>query len=129
MKATPKTGLVRASSPTNPSQPTTGHGLNSSDLATLRNVLRAMSEQSRLDIVRALSTEQLCVCHLTEILGLTQPQVSNHLRVLREAGIVERERYRYWTYYRLSRGPLKLLLDFVAALDSDSPKPRRPCES
>ena len=65
------------------------------------SALKALADPLRWSIVTALAREELCVCHLTEDLGTPQPLVSHHLRVLREAGIVESEKWRYWTYYRL----------------------------
>ena len=64
-------------------------------------MVRALAEAVRWRIVEALASEQLCVCHLVEDLGIDQPSVSHHLRVLRDAGLVEGKRYRYWTYRRL----------------------------
>lgn len=91
-------------------------------------VLRALAEPLRWRIVRLLAGEQLCVCHLVTELGVAQPLVSHHLRVLREAGLVTGERYRYWTYYRLDREALAeagaAVASLVAHRDSGS---RRPC--
>jgi arsenate reductase len=67
---------------------------------------RALGDPLRWRIVELLSTEQLCVAHLAEELATAQPLLSHHLKVLREAGLVEPERYRYWTYYRLRPGAL-----------------------
>jgi DNA-binding transcriptional ArsR family regulator len=50
------------------------------------------------------------VCHLTEALGLSQPTVSHHLKVLYDAGLLERERRGTWVYYRIVRGALDELL-------------------
>jgi len=63
--------------------------------------VRALGDPLRWRIVALLAGEQLCVAHLAEELGAAQPLVSHHLKVLREAGLIEAERYRYWTYYRL----------------------------
>jgi ArsR family transcriptional regulator len=94
----------------------------------LRPALRALAEPARLRIVEALAREQLCVCHLTEDLGLAQPLVSHHLKVLRDAGLVEGERYRYWTYYRLRAGALRELGRMLAGLAPERPvEERRPC--
>lgn len=92
--------------------------------------LRALAEPSRLRIVASLREEQLCVCHLAEQLGLSQPLVSNHLRVLREAGLVQTERYRYWTYYRLRPDALAGLGGFLGELVDAAAADlrRRPCE-
>ena len=62
---------------------------------------RALGDPLRWWIVELLASEQLCVAHLAEELQTAQPLVSHHLKVLREAGVVETDRYRYWTYYRL----------------------------
>ena len=64
-------------------------------------MLKALAEPLRWRIVTALAVEELCVCHLTEDLDVPQPLISHHLRVLRDVGIVESEKWRYWTYYRL----------------------------
>jgi arsenate reductase (thioredoxin) len=62
---------------------------------------RALGDPLRWRIVELLATEQLCVAHLAEELQTAQPLVSHHLKVLRQAGLIEPDRYRYWTYYRL----------------------------
>src|SRR5687768_8055340 len=65
------------------------------------SILKALAEPQRWRIVELLAAEELCVCHLVDELDVDQPLVSHHLRVLRDAGVVESERFRYWTYYRL----------------------------
>ncbi|HEX4868071.1 MAG TPA: metalloregulator ArsR/SmtB family transcription factor [Acidimicrobiales bacterium] len=102
------------------------------DVGTLHvaEVLKALAEPRRWEIVELLSCEELCVCHLAEHLGIAQPLVSHHLRVLREAGLVESERHRQWTYYRLRTGVLEDLGERIAAITSCCPIPgerRRPC--
>ena len=90
-----------------------------------------MAEANRWRIVELLSCEELCVCHLAEELDLAQPLVSHHLKVLRDAGLVESDKYRQWTYYRLRRGVLEDLGAQVGAITSCCPAPgerRRPCE-
>ncbi len=92
--------------------------------------LRALAEPLRWRIVQLLADEELCVCHLVEELGAAQPLVSHHLRILRDAGLVETERYRYWTYYRLcadALAPLRDRLDRLVAEPSAPGQRRRPC--
>jgi len=92
------------------------------------DLLRVLGEPTRARIVDLLADEELCVCHLTEELSVTQTLVSHHLRVLREAGLVESERHRYWTYYRLRPDTLRPLADHLAALTRRrAPRRRRPC--
>jgi ArsR family transcriptional regulator len=63
---------------------------------------KALSEPARVAIVNRLaSCGEVCVCDLVQVLGLAQPTVSHHLRVLREAGLIEHERRGTWMFYRL----------------------------
>lgn len=92
--------------------------------------LRALAEPLRWQIVELLADEELCVCHIVEELGVAQPLVSHHLRVLRDAGLVDTDRYRYWTYYRLRPDAFGPLRDRIERLASSAPVPgehRRPC--
>lgn len=94
-------------------------------------ILKVLAEPRRWRIVELLSSEELCVCHLAEEVGIPQPLVSHHLRVLRDAGLVESEKHRQWTYYRLRTGALDDLRDQIGAITSCCPEPgerRRPCE-
>jgi ArsR family transcriptional regulator, arsenate/arsenite/antimonite-responsive transcriptional repressor len=62
---------------------------------------KALSDPTRLAIVNQLaSAGECCVCNL-EPLGLSQPTISHHLKILREAGLVESTRRGTWAYYRL----------------------------
>ena len=93
-------------------------------------LLKAIAEPLRWRILQLLAVEELCVCHLVETLDVAQPLVSHHLRVLREVGLVESERHRYWTYYRLRPDALAALGDAIAAMADDAPPAgdrRRPC--
>lgn len=94
-------------------------------------VVRVLAEPLRWRIVELLAGEELCVCHLVEDLGVNQPLVSHHLRVLRDAGLVESERFRYWTYYRLRPGALDDAARAIDGLAQRAAEPaserRRPC--
>jgi ArsR family transcriptional regulator, arsenate/arsenite/antimonite-responsive transcriptional repressor len=82
--------------------------------AELAERLRALADPTRLGIVNRLAAaDELCVCDLTECFGLSQPTISHHLRVLRDAGLVEGRRQGTWSYYRLDRDALG---DLAAAL-------------
>jgi ArsR family transcriptional regulator, arsenate/arsenite/antimonite-responsive transcriptional repressor len=63
---------------------------------------KALADPTRVAIINALSTaEEVCVCNLTETFDLSQPTISHHLKILREAGLVESSRRGTWAYYRL----------------------------
>ena len=82
---------------------------------------RALGDPLRWRIVELLASEQLCVAHLAEELDTAQPLVSHHLKVMREAGLVETDRYRYWTYYRLRPGALVRLAATLGVFARTSP--------
>ena len=84
-------------------------------------VARALADPLRWRMVELLAGEQLCVAHLTEDLGVGQPLVSHHLKLLRTAGLVTTDRYRYWTYYRLHPDALQLLSDHLGGLARSAP--------
>jgi ArsR family transcriptional regulator, arsenate/arsenite/antimonite-responsive transcriptional repressor len=98
------------------------------DLRTL--VLKALAEPVRWRIVERLAAEELCVCHLVDDLELAQPLVSHHLKILREAGVVESERFKQWTYYRLSADAIGTVADELSTLGRGAKRSagrRRPC--
>ncbi|OII68917.1 MULTISPECIES: helix-turn-helix transcriptional regulator [unclassified Streptomyces] len=64
-------------------------------------LIRALGDPLRLQIVTLLAREMLCTTHLVEETGARQTNLSNHLRVLREAGVVETEPCGRFTYYKL----------------------------
>ncbi|MFI7014202.1 ArsR/SmtB family transcription factor [Streptomyces sp. NPDC050164] len=65
------------------------------------DLIRVLADPLRLRIVTLLAKETLCTTHLVEETGARQTNLSNHLRVLREAGVVETEPCGRYTYYRL----------------------------
>src|ERR1700719_2940429 len=80
-------------------------------------VLRAAGEPTRLRILALLAREELAVLELTRILGQSQPRVSRHLKVLADAGLVERFPDGAWVFYRLaSGGPIRSLIDKALSL-------------
>jgi ArsR family transcriptional regulator len=63
---------------------------------------KALADPTRVAIVNHLSAaDEVCVCNLTESFDLSQPTISHHLKILREAGLVESSRRGTWAYYRL----------------------------
>ena len=90
--------------------------LSAEDAALLARRLKALADPARLRLVSMVlagGEEGACVCDLTAPLGLAQPTVSHHLRVLHEAGLVTREQRGVWAYYRADRSAIA---DLVGAL-------------
>ncbi|MFB4313864.1 ArsR/SmtB family transcription factor [Actinomadura sp. 21ATH] len=94
--------------------------------------MRLLADPLRARIVSLLAGEALCTCHLVEETGAKQTNISNHLRVLREAGLVETEPCGRFTYYRLRAEPLEALAERLhglarAARTTLDDSRKRPC--
>lgn len=78
--------------------------LDESAAAGLAQVFKALGDPVRLRLLSLIGAHQggeACVCDLTDAFDLTQPTISHHLKVLREAGVITSERRGTWIYYRL----------------------------
>jgi ArsR family transcriptional regulator, arsenate/arsenite/antimonite-responsive transcriptional repressor len=82
----------------------------------LAAALRVLADPARLrllSLIYAPPASEACVCHLTEPLGLTQPTVSHHLKVLLDAGLVERDQRGSWAYFRVLPEPLAAIRELL----------------
>jgi ArsR family transcriptional regulator len=87
------------------------------DARQLAALLKVLAEPARLrllSLIQAQPDGEACVCHLTTPLGLSQPTVSHHLKVLLEAGLVEREQRGSWAYFRVRPEPLAAIRGVLA---------------
>lgn len=95
--------------------PITREPITPENAGSLAKSLRALADPTRLRLISMVAAHEggeACVCDLTEPLGLSQPTVSHHLRVLTEAGFLDRTKRGTWAYYKLIPGSL----DGVASL-------------
>ncbi len=67
-------------------------------------VMKAFSDPNRVKIVKMLQHKMMCVCELQAVLGIAQPTVSKHLKVLEEAGLVYSKKKGLWVNYYLGNG-------------------------
>ncbi len=91
--------------------------LSDEQAESLASVLKAVAEPMRIKILHRLASaapEGVCVCDLMTPLGLTQPSVSHHLRVLWTAGLVDRRQERSFVYYSLRQSALDHLATLLA---------------
>jgi ArsR family transcriptional regulator len=91
--------------------------LDEDEAQRLSQALKAIADPARLRLISLLQAQpdgEACVCHLTEPLGLSQPTVSHHLKVLLQAGLVERDKRGSWAYYRVVPEPLAALRAVLA---------------
>lgn len=107
------------------------------DLRPLSRVFRALGDETRLRIVALLAHGELCVCHVEEALGLSQPNASRQLGILKSVGVVDSRRDGTWVYYRIAEQEheqvgrvLTLLTESLStkrALRSDLVRLRKSC--
>lgn len=91
--------------------------LSADDAVALARTLKAIADPARLrllSLVAAHEGGEACVCDLVEPLGLSQPTVSHHLKVLVEAGLLTRDKRGVWAYYALVPGALDSLAGVLA---------------
>jgi ArsR family transcriptional regulator len=96
--------------------PPTRQALAADGAEVLARTLKALADPARLRLVSMVAAHddaEACVCDLTEPLGLSQPTVSHHLKVLVEAGILSRDKRGTWAYYRLVPGALDAVAQSV----------------
>lgn len=90
--------------------------IDQADAEQLAGTLKALADPARLrllSIVAASEGQEACVCDLIEPVGLSQPTVSHHLKVLTEAGFLSRSKRGTWAYYRLQPAALGSIADFL----------------
>ena len=81
-------------------------------MSSLVPVFKILSDETRLRIIMLLSCEELCVCQLSGILNVSQPNISKHLSKLRDVGVVKDERKEKFAYYRLESSN-EILFDII----------------
>lgn len=99
--------------------PITREPITPMNAESLARSLRALADPARLRLVSMVAAHEdgeACVCDLTEPLGLSQPTVSHHLRVLAEAGFLTRSKRGTWAYYRLVPGSLDGIAHLLATV-------------
>ncbi|MEC3957162.1 metalloregulator ArsR/SmtB family transcription factor [Nocardia sp. CDC153] len=95
--------------------------LDNDTAATLATTFKALGDPVRLrllSLIAAARGEEVCVCELTPSFDLSQPTISHHLKVLREAGLLTSERRGTWVYYRVIPEALQRLSDILVPVDA-----------
>ena len=90
-------------------------------------LLKALADPVRMDVVQALTAGERCVCELTEQLGLAQSRLSFHLRVMREAGLLQAREQGRWVYYSLRPQAIEQLQAWLSAMATSCQQPAQPC--
>jgi ArsR family transcriptional regulator, arsenate/arsenite/antimonite-responsive transcriptional repressor len=93
--------------------------LRAKEIAGYAALFKALGDETRLSILGFLLAkgDALCVCHIEDhVKELSQPTISHHLRLLREAGLVTAERRGTWIHYSVDKSVRDRLAEFVALL-------------
>jgi ArsR family transcriptional regulator, arsenate/arsenite/antimonite-responsive transcriptional repressor len=83
---------------------------------SMQRLFQALGDTTRLRILGLLLTGEVCVCHIHDSLGVSQPKASRHLAYLRRAGLVETRRAGLWVHYRLADLPDVLVKTILQAV-------------
>jgi len=75
----------------------------------LAQIFKALSDETRLEIVVTLAGREMCVCDILDAFKLSQPAISHHLKVLKQAGVLVDSRDGKWIYYSVNPGVLELV--------------------
>ena len=100
------------------------HPLTEDQSVELARVFKALGDPVRLRLLSLIASHaggEACVCDLTDAFDLTGPTISHHLKVLREAGIIDGERRGTWVYYRVLPTTLQTLSSVLMAPDQPEP--------
>ena len=90
--------------------------LDAGEAESLAGALKVLADPTRLRLLSLIQSQpsgEACVCHLTEPLGLSQPTISHHLKVLLEAGLVDRDQRGSWAYFRIVHDQLRSLRELL----------------
>ena len=94
----------------------------------LVKIFRALSDETRLNLIRLLSSGERCVCELFQALNIPQPKVSRHLAYLKKVGLVKSRKAGLWQHYSLNLKIVKALgLDKILHLKIKNSKKAKRC--
>jgi ArsR family transcriptional regulator len=93
-----------------------------SDIVT---IFKALADDTRVRVLNLLGRGELCVCEIAAALGMEQPRLSFHLRILKEAGVIADRRQERWILYRLNDADMFLRFLFLAIQEKIAPQQAR----
>ena len=86
--------------------------------------LKLLSDGTRLEILRRLAVHEHCACDFVELFAISQPAVSRHLKLLRQAHVILERRERQWTYFRLNPDHPRYVLLLTILMENPLPELR-----
>jgi len=88
----------------------------------IENLLKALSDKTRLRIINLLYKREVCNCEITEILNISQPAVTKHIKKMKKIGILNERRKGWWSYYSLNLKDeefKKIILDVLSIIKNE----------
>ncbi|GEK22599.1 ArsR/SmtB family transcription factor [Cellulomonas xylanilytica] len=110
--------LLPVSAPATCCTPAASPAISEQDAVQLARTLKALADPARLRLLSLIAAQdgaEACVCDLIEPVGLSQPTVSHHLKVLTDAGLVTREKRGVWAWFALVPGALEQVTSHLGA--------------
>ncbi|MFJ7308153.1 ArsR/SmtB family transcription factor [Peribacillus frigoritolerans] len=89
------------------------------DLETTANILKLLGDKTRLTMIKIMAEHECCVCEFVDLFEMSQPAISQHLRKLKDSGIVNEARRGQWVFYSLS--PSSSHYTFIQTVIKDLP--------
>lgn len=93
-----------------------------SQIEELADVLKLLGDKNRLTIVALLNEKELCVCEIVDILHTSQPNISQHMRKLKDGGLVKETKKGQWVYYSLTVLDKPYIAEILKQLPSQKEK-------
>ncbi|GKS13221.1 ArsR/SmtB family transcription factor [Paenibacillus chitinolyticus] len=92
------------------------------EMDEIADVFKLLGDKNRLMIVAMLKEKELCVCEIVELLNTSQPNISQHMRKLKDGGLVKESKKGQWVYYSLSIENKPLVVEILKQLPSQKDK-------
>ena len=74
---------------------------------------KALSDKNRVEIIKLLSEDELCACHLLEHFDIKQPTLSHHMKILKESGLINVTKKSTWSYYSINKETINKYTQFL----------------
>lgn len=91
------------------------------DLLLMEKQLKAVADANRLRMLACMKNGEICVCDFVNVLGISQPAVSQHLRKLKEADIIIERKVGTWKHYRIKEDQTQLMKNIIASIEVHTP--------
>jgi ArsR family transcriptional regulator len=104
-------------------------------MSDVEPIFKALADPARLRIIEFLRrpdanccarADRVCACDLETVLGLSQPAVSHHMKLLQQAGLVDAEKAGRWTHYRLNKNRFAEARRYLTSFAEEAPSPCAP---